>query len=97
MKKRLGFISNSSSSSFVINIDGVSARQLNKIQNHIKCSKRVSPPDGGCGDGWYNHEHDAWEIEVFDNTIRGSVFMNNFNMRYFLSVIGIKDEDISWR
>lgn len=87
MKKRLGFVSNSSSSSFVISLADISAKQLGKIMSHTEVSKGISG----------EYDEDAWEIEVFENTIRGSVFMDNFDMSHFLREIGVKDEDITWR
>ena len=39
MKIRSGFVSNSSSSSFVINLDDLSANQFHKIENHHKEAK----------------------------------------------------------
>lgn len=93
MKTRQGFVSNSSSSSFVISLDGMSASQLNKIENHIHFSRKIPAPED-CS--WYNREDNAWEITVDDDMVRGYTFMNNFNMRHFLNCIGVSDEAIAW-
>ena len=70
MKTRIGFVSNSSSSSFVIPLEDVSAKQLRQIQHH-----------DGLAD-----KYDAWCIEVDDDRdiVRGTTTMDNFDMYTYL-------------
>lgn len=87
MKIRNGFVSNSSSSSFVISSDKVTAKQLYKIINHC---------DWGKMKGVGTYYDDPWHIEVDENEIRGETSMDNFNMREFLEYIEINKDDIEW-
>jgi len=79
MKIRNGFVSNSSSSSFVIRKSALSADQLDKILNHDKVGKDlgISYSDWG------------WDINVTDQYVIGNTSMNNFDMDDFLSKIGV--------
>jgi len=78
MKIRKGFVSNSSSSSFIILTDNISAKQLKKIYNHRIKTK----PD------------DWWSIIEKDDYIQLSTFMDNFDMYTYLINIGVNEEDI---
>lgn len=81
MKTRNGFVSNSSSSSFVVNKRYVSDHQLQLINTHIEEGKKV-----GVGDGDY---FDSWCVDNRDDSIKLSTTMDNFNMREFLLRIGV--------
>ncbi len=94
MKKRMGFVSNSSASSFVIDRDYVSRKQLDHIENHIEFSKHVTPEEEEWG--WCNREDDAWCIDVTQTEVCGCVDMDNFDMRHFLQAIGIPEKAIAW-
>ena len=79
MKIRIGFVSNSSSSSFVIKLEDLTGKQVSLIRNHIFLAK-----------------DDPWTITETKETISGFTSMDNFDMRNYLSEIGIKDKDIDW-
>lgn len=79
MKIRQGFVSNSSSSSFVIPMSALTPEQLDKIHNHIKEGKKLGMDC--CED------RNAWEIK--ESTISLSTFMDNFDMYHFLREIGV--------
>lgn len=82
MKIRNGFVSNSSSSSFVIFLDNITTTQLKMIENH------------GDSDSDYD---DKWVIDSDGSTVRGHTWMDNFDMRSFLTnVVGVSEELISW-
>lgn len=75
MKARQGFVSNSSSSSFVIQKKDLTPEQLDLIRNHME--------DEYCRSG------EAWEITETDTTIEGYAFMDNFDMKDYLERVGI--------
>ena len=79
MKLRIGFITNSSSSSFTIAKSNLTADQIDKIKNHIEAAKEVGMNDF---DDW-------WDIDETDFGIRGFTCMDNGDMNKFLRLIGI--------
>jgi len=88
MKIKQGFISNSSSSSFIISKYDISAAQLVMIFDHARLGKVLRV--GDCSD------EDAWYIHDDDYHVMGSTFMDNFNMFEFLSKIGVPEDKIEW-
>ena len=87
MKIRNGFVSNSSSSSFIIQKEKLNGCQIDKIKNHIEYSKNLS----GFELCDYN---ESWSIYETENEIQLYASMDNFDMYKFLLLIGIDDEDI---
>jgi len=92
MKIRTGFVSNSSSSSFVIGLDDITISQLNKIENHIQFGNNMH----NIG---FAQDYDAWNIVVDNekNAVYGSTFMDNFDMAQFLKNIGVPSDAITWQ
>jgi len=88
MKIRNGFVSNSSSSSFIINKKDLSKDQINKIYNHADNLEENNDlePD----------KNDAWEITEDEYLIKGYTFMNNFDMEEYLEKIGINMSLVEW-
>lgn len=81
MKTRSGFVSNSSSSSFIIKKEDISELQVALIKMHDQFA------DPG----------DEWEITEDEEYIKGSTWMDNFDMDYYLSNLNIDPADIEWR
>jgi len=88
MKIRNGFVSNSSSSSFVMPTDCLTVAQLNKIKNHIGFAKKFNMG--------YITTYDEWAIIEDEKFIRGNTSMANFDMREFMEKIGIDMSKVEW-
>jgi len=88
MKIRNGFVSNSSSSSFIINKKDINVEQMDKIEDHIKYAKNNFSQISNANDNW------RWKIEYEKNKIILSHWMDNFDMYLFLNLIGIDKEKI---
>ena len=99
MKIRDGFVSNSSSSSFIISKDVLSPLQIRQIENHIEvCNNKEV--DFLCSyaaeDNVLWDKGEAWEISSLGDSVKGRVTMDNFDMEHFLNLIGIKPENIKF-
>ena len=71
MKKRQGFVSNSSSSSFIVKRNAITDDQYNKLINCMSESDKY----GGADDPWFIKDHGEFII--------GSTYMDNFDMDEF--------------
>ncbi|KKK81672.1 hypothetical protein LCGC14_2811080 [marine sediment metagenome] len=88
MKIRDGFVSNSSSSSFVISRQDITAKQLYQIINHEALASSFGTP---CP------PEDAWSIDdTLAEVVSGSCWMDSFNMREFMENIGVDVEKVKW-
>ena len=86
MKLRIGFVTNSSSSSFTIAKSDLTDDQIEKIKNHIKVAKELE----------MKTFYDEWDIGETKYEIHGYTLMDNFDMEKFLLLIGVAREDIEW-
>jgi hypothetical protein len=87
MKIRRDFVTNSSSSSFLISMDLITAEQSYLIRHHQEVAEEY---------GLYCDPKDAWEIEETTHIISGRTFMDNFDMDKFLIAIGIPEGYVYW-
>ncbi len=83
MKTRQGFVSNSSSSSFIIQKKDLTVEQYAAIKNHATVAAELFPDLDSPGD--------AWSISEDKETLRGFTHMNNFDMHDFMSRMGVKN------
>jgi hypothetical protein len=81
MKIRNGFVSNSSSSSFVVSLKDITAAQYVAImENDYKDQPWPEP----------------WDIVVTSTDIEGSTFMDNYSMFDFFEKIGVDTSKVKW-
>jgi hypothetical protein len=93
MKTRVGFVSNSSSSSFIISKEKLTENQIYAILNYVEIYNELPDIVKQCNDMIYGAE--GWNIEEDDNEIRGYTYMDNFGMFEYLRMIGIAEYDIN--
>jgi len=83
MKKRDGFVSNSSSSSFIISKKYLSIDQIAKIKDNRNCGHEYA-------------DSDYWNIEEDEATLRGQTFMDNFYIDNYMEEIGVDMPKVKW-
>ena len=88
MKQRLGFVSNSSSSSFLLNKEMLSEHHIWQINHHIEEAERLYNETLNEDLAWTN-EGDAWEVDDRNQVLRLYTDMDNFDMAAFLRAINI--------
>jgi hypothetical protein len=95
MKIRQGFVSNSSSSSFVILKRNLTEHQIQLIKDHYEVCSQLSAQ--GSRLALYCKEDDIWEIRETDFTIEGQTWMDNFSMNDYLSlIVQVNPNDVDW-
>lgn len=88
MKIREDFVTNSSSSSFIIAKKHLTDMQIEAIKHHSELAERMNWDR--CG--WYG----PWSISETDTYIEGTTDMDNFDMCNFLDYIGVPDDYVDW-
>lgn len=86
MKIRTGFVSNSSSSSFVIKKQDLTDLQILKIYDYLNEAKILG----------LHISDEYWEISEDEYNIKGWTFMDNFDMAEFFDRIGISNLIVEW-
>ena len=86
-KYRTSFVTNSSSSSFIIAKRFLTEEQIYKIKHHVEDIERYDP---NCS------EYDQWSILETEDSISGWTHMDNFYMWEFLLDIGIPSDVIRY-
>jgi len=87
MKAKIDFVTNSSSACYVILKENLTELQLFMIRNHIEAAKMFDD----------NIYEEAWRIDENDQQIEMSTTMDNFDMLWFLQMIGIDENKIKKR
>ena len=111
MKVRRGFVSNSSSSSFMVMLRHLTTEQVRQIVEHVAEAERINKDLGAKrvkdDSGWDEWETDLdeeppfmfieeWGIELGDDRIIGWTHMDNFDFDAFLRHIGVDMDKVSW-
>jgi len=80
MKIRKGFVSNSSSSNFIIPLYKITDEQKYMIYNHIEIAKKIDNELIKQGKEPYYEFYEEWVIYEDDYSIWCSTYMDNFNL-----------------
>lgn len=86
-KYRMSFVTNSSSSSFVISKRFLTGVQIEKIRNH---AEDIEKYDHDCD------KADQWTITETVDEIGGHTWMDNFSMWHYLIDLGIPADVIRY-
>jgi hypothetical protein len=102
MKTRNGFVSNSSSSSFVVLKDAISDEQKDKILNYINWIdifiERDEDNDNvdNIKEVFEYYDSDLWRIIEYNDYIFGETSMDNFSMYDYFNYINIDQDFVNW-
>lgn len=89
MKIRNGFVSNSSSASFMVKLKDITHEQLHQIVDHSEVSQEIAKNDAEYAS---EQDDDGWEtvhISYEYGNLMCFTMMDNFDMRLFLGKIGV--------
>lgn len=93
MKIRKGFVSNSSSSSFVISKENLTEDQIWAVKNHGVVAKWLEAIERGKDSSAYSlYFYDEWKIEETEVSLIGYTSMDNLDLRWVFEEIGINAE-----
>lgn len=88
MKIRRDFVTNSSSSSFIIAKKNISRNQLFAIEHVAELAEKLNMPN--------RSDASSWEIDEDEDFVRGYTSMDNFSMIKFLEKIGVYMPWVTW-
>lgn len=86
MKVRNDFVTNSSSSSFIISKRNLTEQQMLAIRYHSELGRALKL---GCAEC-------AWQIKENDFYIAGSTYLDNYCIEDLFEIIGIQDNIVEW-
>ena len=96
MKIRTGFVSNSSSSSFVVFKDALSKREQDMILNYQDCIDIFILNDEKIKEMFEYYRSDPWRIIEYEDFIFGETSMDNFSMSSYFDYIKLDESYIKW-
>ena len=96
MKNRNGFVSNSSSSSFVIFKDSLTSNQKNMIYDYISYVEYFIELDENLKEKFEYYDTSPWNIIEHDDYIFGETTMDNFDMLSYFDYIKLDEKYVCW-
>jgi hypothetical protein len=94
-KIRNGFISNSSSSSFIISKEGLTDKQINAIMNHTRYTQNQKRKNIK---NWariqFSGDENMWKVIFENDKIKMHTLMDSFDMESFLELIKVPKKNI---
>lgn len=95
MKIRSGFVSNSSSSSFIIPLYKLSEDQKDKIYNHISIAKKIDDELKSKNLEPVYEWYEEWKVKEDDFCIWCATSMDNFDLvKFLIEELNIKYDDL---
>ena len=95
MKIRNGFVSNSSSSSFLIIKAGLTDEQIRDIYDHIAIAQIIDEQEVNKGKKKKYEYYEEWSIEENEQFLHAWTFMDNFDLDTFMiNEVGVREDDI---
>jgi hypothetical protein len=91
MKIRLSFVSNSSSSSFIISKRNLSNSQIRDIFNHSSVAEQINLREGKTV---FDNTECSWSVYDNEDEIKLFTDMDNFDMEEFLEYIGVSESNL---
>ena len=90
---RFGFVSNSSSSSFIVRKVFLNNWQIEAIKDHIRYAAEELKWEIRNTDNYIDY---SWSIEETPGLILGKIHLDNFDMKKFFEEIGINNWIVEW-
>ena len=94
MKTRNGFISNSSSSSFIVSKKALTTMQMFLITNYDLVSEFLL--ENNFADKYLLDYAEGWDITETETEIHGNTSMDNFDMNGYMEQIGVPMALVKW-
>jgi hypothetical protein len=100
MKMRVGFVSNSSSSSYLIKKAHLLQCQIEMIKQHSEFAELCKPtsPHNCNGESLLDYSEEVWVVTENDDEIFMGTYMDNFDMHWYLvNIVHVNPDHIEYK